>query len=55
MTRVTRVGKGRDMLGEYGILSSINPWATLNHCDRGRDRRGVWRDCACYTAKQVAT
>jgi len=38
--------KARDVLGEHDILSSINPWVTLNHCDRGRNQRGArpdWR------------
>ena len=36
--------KARDMLGEYEILSSINPWVTLNHADRGRNQRAVYPD-----------
>ncbi|MFH0962489.1 MAG: hypothetical protein V2A58_00595 [Planctomycetota bacterium] len=36
--------RARETLGSTGIFSSINPWVTLNHCDRGRNQRAVHPD-----------
>lgn len=36
--------RAREALAEHGILSSINPWVTLNHADRGRNQRETYPD-----------
>lgn len=36
--------RARDRLRNAGIEFSINPWVTLDHCDRGRDLRKVLPD-----------
>ena len=35
------IDRARQALSENGILSSINPWTTMNHADRGRDMTTV--------------
>jgi len=36
--------KGKNALSEINVVSSINPWMTLNHADYGRDSRGKLPD-----------
>ncbi len=43
------LSSSRELLAAEGIAMSINPWASLNHGDRGRDMTGVFPDMHWFT------